>query len=181
MASKHSFARPKELSEFVRHAEDVELVPAHIKLQLFHALMDEILLAESRNPESKFMRDENGPRYDWPSENEYLDLTAVGKAWREAMLSVPTNLVGHVTFDQTLPQTLHIDGKEVSLHWETTLTGVGVAVLTMDVSSLVIGMVTVLRMRRGGGVTFDAVYDDGERPGDRHVQRLDEILRKLSK
>ena len=180
MVDKLSFAHPNQLSEFARPAEDEKPPRLHITLQLLHALEDDTLLAESRNARSKFMRDEHGPRYDSPSDSEYFDLTAVGKAWRKAMLSVPPNLIDRVTFDQTLPQTLQIDGQEVPLHWETTLTGAGVAVLTMDVSSLVINMATVLRMRRGGGVTFVVAYDDAERPMDDHIEKLDGILRKLS-
>lgn len=180
MVDKHTFARPNELSEFARHAQDTESGPVHITLRLLHALEDETLLVQSRNPGSKFMRDSDGLRYDSPIENEYFNLTAVGKAWRQAMLSMPLNLVERVTFDQTLPQTLHINGKTLSLHWETTLTDAGVAVLTMEVSSLIVGMATVLRMRRSGGVTFNVVYDDIERPMDSHVQDLDDTLRKLS-
>lgn len=181
MANRHIFSHPNQLSEFARHVQqDAEPAPVHIKLELLHALEDDVLLAESRNPASKFMRDGNGPRYDCPSEQEYLNITALGKMWREAMRSVPPKLVESITFDQTLPQTLQIDGGELSLHWETTLTSAGVAVLTMDVSNLIISMATVLRMRRGGSVTFNVMYDDTERPIDSHVRELDKILHKLS-
>lgn len=153
MTNNHIFAHPKQLSNFARSAQDTDAEPVDLTLQLLHALQDETLLAPSRNPGSKFMRDGEGRRLlNSPTEHEYFDLVAIGKAWRAALLAVPPELVERVAFDQTLPRALRVDGESLPLHWETSLKGAGVAVISMDVSCLVIGMATVLRTRRDGGV-----------------------------
>lgn len=188
MDAPTTFDHPSALHQYATSLPPNTQAPLHLRLNLLNALQDPALLVLARRPLSRYMRDGDGNRLDSRTNNEYLGLEEVGKAWRVAMTLLPAAAIRTVVFDVSSLPTLQVpDDDGVShtmpLHWETNLPGAGgVAIMSMQVFCLVTTIATVAKLRGGGRATFRAVYNADARrlPAGGSVEQLHELLRRLS-
>lgn len=162
--------------------------PLTLRLKLLFALKDPALLASSRNPGSKFVRDNAGNRLR-PHDSEYLDIQSLGKAWRQALAACPAASVQRIVFDGALPRDLREESESVvaeELFWDRTMPHEGgIAVGTQDFINLVVSLATVFKMKSlksGGGVGFEVEYEEDVEHDQRKIafQGLNKILLRLS-
>lgn len=159
-----------------------------LSISLLQPLTDPSVLAASRNPTSKYCRDEAGNRLPCMTNNEYLDLTSLGKLWRAEWTKISPTSVGEVCFDLALPRLRSGNNSEraprVLVHWETGMSSEGgLAVITQDVINLVVLLATVLRMRGGSKeeIRFSLREDEEERMMASTSTRLKATLERLSR
>lgn len=104
MSTKEHFIKsPEELEALASqiYAQDDDSISHHIRLAVFYPLARKETFDQCRDPDSQFSRDPAGNRCG-RTDHEYLDVTSLGRSWRQHWKSLPTK-ISSVTFDMTLP------------------------------------------------------------------------------
>lgn len=131
----------------------------HVELVLLQPLAKAEMLAASRNPASRYMRDGDGNRMGLTN-SEYLNLTRLGKAWRQEWANFPLESISQVTFIAALPQGQDNTGPHGNIFWPgTTPSRGGIAVTQHDFKNLAITLATAAKMRCRHELRFDVTYD----------------------
>ncbi|CAL5868548.1 uncharacterized protein PFLUO_LOCUS2775 [Penicillium psychrofluorescens] len=155
------------------------------RLHLLQPLATPAMLAACRNQGSHVLLSLSGPSNE-PVGHDYLDISALSKAWRQALSKVPP--ISRLTFNLSLPKPDSGEGegeREVAfekVYWETTApeSGKHLAVLARDVMTMVITMATATRMRVQGDVRFEVLYDEVEGASPRGMKLLKKQLLAIS-
>lgn len=160
--------------------ETTQLAVPQLRLALLQPLADPAMFAACRNPASKIRRSPDG----WASHTigpEFLDISALDKAWRQALARAPP--ASHITFDLSLPKPVDDSEAPRKIHWDTTtpLTEQDAAVLSRDVARLVAAIATVTRMRAQGDVHFGLSYDEADGVSTRGMGLLSKQLSDIAK
>jgi hypothetical protein len=111
------------------------------------------------------------------SENEFLNIQPLSRAWRRAITSVPP--FSHLIFDLTLPkETEECKDTFHQVHWDTFIPEErSLGVPLRDVLNLVRTIATGTKVRASGDVRFEVVYDEVE-GAKRIAPRAIAILKK---
>ncbi len=155
--------------------ETTQQATPRLRLSLFRPLADPAIFAACRNPRA----------IGYGNRREYLDITALDKAWRRALANVPPT--PHITFDLSLPRP--VDGSQTSprIYWDTPRTSPSeqhVLISSRCVLRLVASIATLTRIRVQGEVQFGLSYNgaEGVLAGVVSiVEELREPLRELAK
>ncbi|KAK3297274.1 uncharacterized protein B0H64DRAFT_121808 [Chaetomium fimeti] len=141
--------------------ESKETTTRHIapprRLALLQPLADPAMLAACRNPASQTThRPDRG--VGELIRHEYLDISALDKAWRHALSKAPP--ASHVTFDLRLPKPVGNGEAAQAIYWETAMppSGQGFGISTRNVMRLMATIAIVARMRVQGDVRFSVSY-----------------------
>ncbi|PMD16255.1 hypothetical protein NA56DRAFT_649624 [Hyaloscypha hepaticicola] len=116
---------------------------------------------------------------------QYLNIQPLSLKWRQALTNIAP--ITHLIFDLTLPRPLSPSsfpgGLEFQkIYWDTGLPSEGgLAVLVRDVTTMVITITTGMRMRAGGVLKFEVVYDQSEGVTPKAMNLLQKQLRELEK
>jgi hypothetical protein len=96
------------------------------------------------------------------SENEFLNIQPLSRAWRRAITSVPP--FSHLIFDLTLPkETEECKDTFHQVHWDTFIPeGKSLGVPLRGVLNLVRTIATGTKIRASGDVRFEVVYEEVE-------------------
>lgn len=110
---------PRNSEETTQHAAP------RLRLALCQPLVDPAMFAACRNPAQ--VSDTIG--------HEYLDVSALDKAWRHALAKVPP--ISHITFDLSLPKPVGNSEAPQKIYWDTAAppTGQHVAILARNVDA----------------------------------------------
>jgi hypothetical protein len=133
-------------------------------LALLQPLLNPETLEACRDPSSRIVRNPNGSVCG-TSNREYLNISQLSKAWRQALLKVPP--IADVVFDLILPKE-HENSKASSqfqrIYWDTAMPseGVSLGIHARDVMTMVVTIATEMRMRVDGNICFDITYDETE-------------------
>ena len=160
--------------------EPTQQATRRLRLVLLQPLADVAMFAACRNPASKTTRLANGRVSDVIG-HEYLDISALDKAWRHALANVPPT--PHITFDLNLPQPVDDSEAPPKIYWDTATppTKQHMAIVTRNVMRLVASLATVTRMRVQGEVHFELSYDEAEGVSARGMDRLSKQLEDIAK
>jgi hypothetical protein len=163
-----------------KSGETTQQAAPPLRLALLQPLVDPAMFAACRNPASKTIRHRDGRVSDVIGP-EYLDISALDKAWRHALAKVsPTS---HVTFDLSLPKPVDGGGAPQKIYWDTATppTGQHVVILARNVMRLVASIATVTRMRVQGEVHFGLSYDEAEGVSTSGMDLLSKQLKDIAK
>ncbi|PKX99682.1 uncharacterized protein P174DRAFT_438116 [Aspergillus novofumigatus IBT 16806] len=96
------------------------------------------------------------------SENEFLNIQPLSRAWRRAITSIPP--FSHLIFDLTLPkETEELNDTFHQVHWDTFIPEEkSLGVPLRDVLTLVRTIATGTKIRASGDVRFEVVYEEVE-------------------
>ncbi|KAJ5825877.1 hypothetical protein N7474_003015 [Penicillium riverlandense] len=146
-------------------------------LHLLQPLAAPAMLAACRNPGSRVVRFPDGRASDAVGP-EYLDISALSKAWRQALAKVSP--ISWLTFNLSLPKPeSEGEGEDAfqKVYWDTDTPDKGhyLAVVGHDVITLIITIATTTRVRAQGDVRFEVVYDESG-ASLRHMKLLKEQL-----
>ncbi|KAL2129898.1 hypothetical protein VTI74DRAFT_7157 [Chaetomium olivicolor] len=176
---------PAQLQEFLadnryNSGETTQHAAPRLRLALLQPLVDPAMFAACRNLASKTIRHSNGRLGDVIS-LEYLDISALDKAWRHALATLPPT--SHITFDLSLPKPVDDSEAPKKIYWDTVTppTGQHVAILARNVMRLVASIATATRMRVQGEVHFGLSYDEAEGVSTRGMDRLSKQLKNIVK
>lgn len=159
---------------------------ARVRLDLLQPLATPTMLAACRNPASRVVPFPDGRTSDAVG-HEYLDISALSRAWRAALVQVPP--VSRLTFNLSLPKPDNggkgegegEDGNGFQkIYWDTATPARGqhLAVLARDVMQMVNTIATTMRMRGQGDVRFEVVYDEDEDEDEGVSVKAMELLKK---
>ncbi|EJD50546.1 hypothetical protein AURDEDRAFT_112174 [Auricularia subglabra TFB-10046 SS5] len=160
------------------------------KLALLQPLATPAMLAACRNPSSRVVRFPYGESLG----SEILNIAALGKAWRQALLAVPP--VTHLIFDLSFP-VLQASGDDGSiqmnppgdmplrLSWDTAIAPLAVhwqhlAIRAADVMRLAVTIATTVRMRAPGDIHFEVVYNEEDGASQKAMDLLRKQLRAIA-
>ncbi|KAI0124311.1 hypothetical protein BJ170DRAFT_638853 [Xylariales sp. AK1849] len=160
-----------------------------VRLALLQPLATPAMLVACRNPSSTVVRFPDGRASD-ATGHEYLDISALRKAWVQAVGKVlPVSLI---TFDLSLPQpdgsvegegegegVAEGKGKRFrNVYWDTSTPSHGqhLAVLAPDVMRLAVSIATTTRMRVQGDLRFELVYNEKDGVSTRAMALLKKQL-----
>ena len=160
--------------------ESTQYGAQRLRLALLQPLVNPAMFAACRVPEPKTVRIPNHSINDAAS-HEYLDISALDKAWRKALVKLPP--ASHVTFDLSLPKPVDDSDPPRKIFWETAMprTGNYAAISARTVMRLVASIATVTRMRAQGDVHFELIYNETEGVSPAGMGMLAEQLRLLAK
>ncbi|KAI9931997.1 hypothetical protein ASPWEDRAFT_171875 [Aspergillus wentii DTO 134E9] len=129
-----------------------------IELVLLQPLSDPDLLEACRNPDSQIRRRPNGVVCG-TSNQEFLDIGPLSKAWREALLTIPP--ISNLVFNLALPKEAEKrNGSFQKVYWVTAMPQEpSVGVHLRDAMALVITIATEMKIRVDGDVFFEAIYE----------------------
>lgn len=124
----------------------------------------------------------DGRLLDCTSNDEYLNLKALGKLWRAEWAQIPTEAAAEVCFNLTLPNKPGEDVEEFLVHWEWTMPpSDGVGIITQDDFNLIVLLSTTLKLRAGGSsIIFTLHVGGNERMPASSVANIEEKLGCLS-
>ncbi|KZL87275.1 hypothetical protein CI238_10395 [Colletotrichum incanum] len=165
-----------------------QLPTRHIKLVLLQPLATPAMLAICRNPSSALSSmtiDSGDGNMTTAPGNEYLNLTALDKAWRKAVGKVLP--VSFITFDLSLPKpesSVEKGGLDAfqSIHWEVSppYQSMDPCIMTRDVMRLVITIATTARMRTQGDLGFDIIYEEKDKASRSAMRLLQKQLQAIA-
>jgi hypothetical protein len=150
-----------------------------LRLALLQPLACPVMFAACRNPaQESTHRSDDRKAID----HEYLDISALDKAWRHALSKAPP--VSQITFDLRLPKPVG-DGEAPvqTIYWDTAMppNGQHFGVSPRSVMRLVATIATVARMRVEGDVHFKLSYDEAEDISTRAISLLSTRLEAIAK
>ncbi|KAK4507387.1 hypothetical protein PRZ48_001122 [Zasmidium cellare] len=151
----HFISSPAQLQ---RLATEDPSIDHNVTITIFAPLAHEHVLADCRNPDSRYAKTPEGQRCGM-TDFEYLDISSLAQAWRDNWKTVPT-FITKVTFDLTLPEP--DDGVE-RVRWEHGYrSGLKIHPPERETVSLVNTMVLGMNMRSQGRVKMEAVGKDAQ-------------------
>ena len=162
----------KPSSESISQAQQVNLV-------LLQPLANPDMLEACRSPGSRLVHKPSG-FVRGPSKHEYLNIQPLSMAWRQALMKVSP--ISYLTFDLALPkEDEKSKGKFQKLYWDTAMPEeASLGIHTRDIVNLIITIATATRMRAGGDIRFDIVYDETETVSLRAMTGLKKQLLALA-
>lgn len=171
-------ASPEELAILAQDQQGTS-VALHVKLLLLQPLSNAQVLQASRNPGSKFIRDAAGNKCG-PSNDEYLDLSYLGKSWRTVWLDFLRNTTpASIAFDGALPVARSEAGDEQKIRWDIDPhESGGIYVMQRDFQILAITLATEARMCLKGDIKL---YNANESLQGWHLKSLKEFEEHLQK
>lgn len=146
-----------------------------LRLALLHPLANPAMLAACRTPSNAARKFDS---------HEYLDISALDKAWRHAMVKAPP--ASHITFDLSLPKSVD-DGDDGDapprVYWDTALPRDGhhFGVSARNVMRLAVCIATLTRVRAEGDVLFALSYDEKDKTTHRVLDTLTRQLGNIEK
>lgn len=142
-----------------------------LSLHLLQPLATPTMLAACRSPASRVVPTQDdrpsGSIGDEFIGDEFLDISALGKAWRQALAKVQP--ISRLTFNLSLPKPANLgegEGEDAfhKVYWHTSMPADGhhLAVVAPEVMRLVITIATTTRVRLQGDVHFEIVFDEDD-------------------
>jgi hypothetical protein len=193
-----TIASPAELESYIFQLQQQAPPNPHISICLFQPLSDPSILSQCRDPSKRpdmtehgrLIRFKSGKTYR-QSAHEFLDLTALGKAWREIWKKLPLDSLEKITFDLNLPL-IPVDPEVEKKYpqmdkdrWEEFWRdpeGITVGINSHDAARLAILLATEAKMRKPKDkvLTFDKFYEPSGTETRGAFSNLASYLEKLS-
>ncbi|KAK4235850.1 hypothetical protein C8A03DRAFT_46071 [Achaetomium macrosporum] len=151
-----------------------------LRLALLQPLADPAMFAACRNPAPKTIQRPDG-RVREVIGHEYLDISALDKAWRHALTKAPP--ASHITFDLRLPKSVGDTEAVQQIYWDTAMPmdGQHFGISARNVMRLVAAIAIVARVRVQGEVHFGLSYDKAEGVSTRAMDSLSKQLEVLAR
>lgn len=156
---EHFVNTPEELEALGTQidGEEDKSITHYIRLAIFYPLAHKDMLDRCRDPDSRYSRDPAGNRCGL-TDHEYLDITPLGKAWRQYWKVLPTK-ISHIAFDMTLP--IPDEGVE-QVRWDNKhveTAGIKMFVPQHGVKLVIDTLVLEMHMRSKGKVKMDLTWE----------------------
>ena len=151
-----------------------------LRLTLLQPLADPVMFLACRNPSPETTNRSDGRKV---INHEYLDISALDKAWRDALSRAPP--ASHITFDLRLPRPPAGDSEAPvqTIYWDTEIppSGQDFGISTGSVMRLVATIAIVARMRVQGDLHLKISHDEANRMSMRAISLLRTWLEGIAK